>query len=238
MERFLLAGPMLPFTIALGAMAALVLLELIGLMFGAALSHLLDSALPDFEFDLDHDGVPDNGFFAGLSWLHVGVVPLMALIMIAAGAFGLSGLLAQILATRFSGLFLDLLVAVPIALVGMVFGIRSVGGLAAKYLFREDSTAVSDDSFIGRPATIVLGTSKRGQPSQAKLTDQHGQVHYVLVEPLQDDKEFSNGETVILLKRDGARFFVVEDSVDALSALETTSLRVGETPQVIGNGNT
>lgn len=238
MERFLLAGPMLPFTIALGAMAALVLLELIGLMFGAALSHVLDSALPDFDFDVDHDGVPDNSFFAGLNWLNVGSVPLMALIIIASAGFGGTGLLAQWISTRTTGLFMDLALAVPIALVGMIVSMRYVGRLAAKTLFAEHSSAVSEDSFIGRPATIVLGTSKRGQPSQAKLTDQHGQVHYVLVEPLQDEKEFSNGETVILLKRDGARFFVVEDSVDALSALETTSLRVGETPQVIGNGNT
>jgi hypothetical protein len=86
-------------------------------------------------------------------------------------------------------------------------------------VFREDSTAVSHDSLVGLPATITLGATLRGTPSQAKLVDKFGQTHYVLVEPLRETDRFEAGETILLVQRDGHKYLAIENSADMLFSL-------------------
>ena len=53
---------------------------------------------------------------------------------------------------------------------------------------------------IGRTALIILGQAKINFPAQAKVKDQFGQMHYVMVEPEQDET-FQQGQSVILTQR-------------------------------------
>ena len=48
--------------------------------------------------------------------------------------------------------------------------------------------------------------------------DQHGQAHYVMVEPDQDEDSFSAGEAVLLVAEAGPNFRVIRNDNPALSA--------------------
>src|SRR5688572_14732112 len=105
MLEHLLAPQNLPFAVALLITVALGTLELVTTFFGAALSHALDSALPDLDVDADVDmdagadlhaphadvggaGHALSGLARGLDWLHVGRVPALVLLLVALGSFG------------------------------------------------------------------------------------------------------------------------------------------------------
>jgi hypothetical protein len=59
------------------------------------------------------------------------------------------------------------------------------------------------------PALITAGVATLGNPAQAKLRDEHGQPHYVLVEPESAEVELPAGTTVILKRQEGAVFKAV-----------------------------
>ena len=70
-----------------------------------------------------------------------------------------------------------------------------------------------------RRGTILEGTARRGQPARAKVVDQHGQAHYVMVEPHNDSDVVAPGETALLVRRAGPTFFVVPDVSPSLRAI-------------------
>src|SRR5690242_18151505 len=87
MELFFTPGFM-PFTVALGAVGAIGVLELLALLaIGPVMSHL------HVDMDLHVEGSLLTG---ALSWLHVGQVPLMVLVVLFLSGFGLSGAALQL----------------------------------------------------------------------------------------------------------------------------------------------
>lgn len=233
MIAFVLSSGNAPFTTALLVVAGLVILELISLLIGFTLSGLLDNLMPDFDLsvDLDGDGIPDVGPAGHVaSWFHLGDVPVMALVGVWLTGYGLAGWVIQSFAEQYTGSLMNPWIAgIPAALIG--FGAsKLVGSLLVRLGIREETTAVSADSLLGSTAVITLGTATKAQPSQAKLRDKHGQTHYVLVEPIREGDIFANGDSVTLVKRDGAKYYVVGGSVDALLSLGVDDLSEG-TPQ-------
>jgi hypothetical protein len=71
---------------------------------------------------------------------------------------------------------------------------------------QDETTAVSLDSLVGKRGTITVGTARRGSPAQARVKDIHGQSHYVMVEPQEEAHPIAEGETVLLIRRDGHIF--------------------------------
>lgn len=221
MIEFLTAPANMPFTIALCVMAGIAALELITMLLGFALSHLVDSAIPgldhdvDVGLDLDHDGHVSAGEHV-LGWFHVGQVPVLILFVLLLLGFGLVGVTTQWIALNSMGSPLPLAGAIPIALVAGFVVVNLIGGIVKKTVLRDESTAVSAESLVGHSATITLGATTKGTPSQAKLKDKHGQTHYVMVEPMHDDVRYEPGQSVLLVERTGHKYLVIEDSVDAL----------------------
>ena len=178
----------LPFSVALLVMLLIGAVEALGL--GASAVHL------DLHADV-HGGDL-------LGWLGFGRVPLLMLIVLFLAFFGLAGLAVQ----QFAGP-LTLWIAVPAAAAAAL----PLTGLGARGLARvmpqDETTAISLDSLVGRRGTITVGTARRGSPAQARVRDVHGQVHYVMVEPYDDDHAFAEGETVRLDRRDGHIFIAL-----------------------------
>jgi hypothetical protein len=79
--QLFLAPECLPFAIAAVMLAALTGIEVICLLLGFSLGEAIDKALPD-----DHGGV-----LGLLSWLNVGGVPILILIMLFLGIFAMTG---------------------------------------------------------------------------------------------------------------------------------------------------
>lgn len=200
------------FSIALLVMAMIALLEVFGLLFGVAFSEMLDSVLPDFDLDVDVDGIDTPNldgvsvFAQALSWLCVGRVPFLILFAMFLSAFGLTGLIAQHIFQALLGSYLPSLIVGVIAFVAAVPATRQFGLLFSKVMPKEQSDAVSVDTFIGRTAKIIRGEAKVNKPAEAKLIDSKGTTQYILVEPDRLETTFTAGDNVLLVARDGALF--------------------------------
>lgn len=180
----------LPQTIAFTT--ALVLMLLIGLV------QLIGVGVDlDVDADLDADMGGDL-----LSWLGVGRVPLLMLLVLFLGIFGSVGLLGQQAALDWSGDLLTGWTAVPAA--GVVA--LPLTGLAARVLARvlpqDHTTAIVLEELVGRFARVVIGRAALGAPARARVEDRHGQPHYVMVEPDNPGQIFEEGEQVLLVRRE------------------------------------
>jgi membrane protein implicated in regulation of membrane protease activity len=205
MLEIIAAPANLPFSVAL----------LLMLMIGAVEALGLGASAVQVDADIDLDGGGDL-----LGWLGVGRVPLLMLLVVFLAFFGLVGLAIQQLAGPF-----PLWIAAPAAAAAAL----PLTGLGARGLARimpgDETTAVSLDSLVGRRGTITIGTARRGSPAQARVRDVHGQVHYVMVEPYDDNHAFGEGETVRLDRRDGNIFIAlarterIESSFDVAPTL-------------------
>ena len=201
MLEFLLTDANLPFTLALGLMLGIALLEGLGLLAGFDISRSLDDLLFDAEVEMGESEAP--GVLAPLAWLHIGIVPMLMLLVVFLTAFGGMGLVVQGLALRGLGHPLPPAWASGLALLASVPILRVVGS-GLKKLLQDHTRAVSQDAFVGTTGTIVIGTAQAGQPAQARLQDEHGQSHYVMVEPTTPAEVFETGTEVLLVERRGA----------------------------------
>lgn len=185
-----------PFSVALLVMLMIGAVEAVGL--GASAAHI------DLHTDV-HGGDL-------LGWLGVGRVPLLILLVVFLALFGLIGLAIQQLLGP-----LPLWIATPAAVVAAL----PMTGLSARGIARimpgDETTAVSLDSLVGRRGVITIGTARRHSPAQARVKDIHGQVHYVMVEPYDDDHAIGEGETVRLDRRDG-NIFIAVGRTDSLAS--------------------
>jgi hypothetical protein len=194
-------GPELwPFVLAVGLLMLAAVLEGLALLTGASLSHWLDGAVAD-------PGQPDGAIGSTLGWLHIGKVPVIILIIIFLTTFGIVGLAAQLIVKDATGHFMPPLIPAGIAAVAAIGAIRIFGAALGKVIPRDESTAVSDASLVGRVGTIVIGVAKSGRPAEARIHDEHGTPHYVMVEPEGPEEAFEAGASVLLVRHLKGRHF-------------------------------
>jgi membrane protein implicated in regulation of membrane protease activity len=213
-----------PFSIALTIMGLIVALEVVGLLFGAAFSELVDAALPDVDADFDLDGGDAVGKL--LAWLYVGKVPALILLAVFLAAFGLVGLAVQNAAFTAFGAPAPLFIAAPLAFVASMPVTRFVAAAVSRILPREESDAVSAETFIGRIATVIRGEARRGTPAEAKVADGKGLTHYILVEPEDAQSSFREGAEVLLTAQSGAVFRAIINTNLSLSQSATGDAHV------------
>jgi hypothetical protein len=190
-----------PFTLATILLLLVTLIEGAALLAGSTASSWLDSLLPDpwdgMHGPLDH----------WLGWLHVGRVPVLVLVVIFLAAFAVTGFALNMVSTKLLGDYLTPWAAVPLAFVSALPVVRILGAGIAKVVPKDETFAVTLDTLVGRVATIVGGTARRGFPAQAKVVNQHGQTLYVMVEPEPNTRDLEAGESVLLVRQlVGSRF--------------------------------
>lgn len=192
-----------PFAVALAFLLLLLFVQLLGFGdFG-----------PDFDGDVDVDGADAADVVGGLASI-VGLdrLPLVAWLALFCASFGLIGLSLQELLVALIGAPLP---AAAAAVMGVVVGLPATG-LLARPLGRiwphDETTAVSVDELLGRRGTISIGTARRGSPARAQVTDRFGQAHNVMVEPHEDDMSFTEGDEVLLVRRDGETFYAISEN--------------------------
>ncbi len=201
MYEFLILDSNLPFSISLSIMLIFTLLELVGLFIGLNFSSVFDAVFPDFEFE-----AVNSSSYSFLVWLNVGKVPLLILLILFLSVFGTLGLAIQMLVMSLINSALPVFIAVVISMLISLFAVHVIGR-AVEPLFSDQSSAVSKESFVGRIATITLGTAKIGQPAEAKVLDKNGYTHYVLIEPFDDDSDsYVKGDEVVVVKSNGSSY--------------------------------
>jgi hypothetical protein len=219
MIELLTAGQNIPFTVALAVMLVIAVVEGVGALFGVGLSGLFDSFTPEVEvpdIDLDVSQGPPPVFTRVLGWLRVGEVPVLMLLIVFLTVFSIAGLAVQSAARGMLGGFLPAWVAVaPAALVALP-AVRFLASGLASILPGDETDAVAEATFIGRIATIVLGTARVGSPAQARVKDQSGYTHYIMVEPDTADESFAAGTAVLLTEKNGGLFRAIRNVSDAL----------------------
>lgn len=219
MTDFLFASQNLPFAVALAIMALLTLLEFLAIVLAGHTSHVLDGLLPELHLgDVDGSEIAAASFLDRfLGWLHFGQIPVLMLLAIFLLSFGFLGLALQGVLRNALGFMLPGWLAALAVLPLSLPCVRVGGSVLAKIMPRDETQSVSAQSFIGQVATIVLGTARIGSPAQARLKDKHGQSHYVMVEPDQDDEQFEAGDAVLIVSQAGINYRVIRADNAALT---------------------
>ncbi|MDH5388634.1 MAG: YqiJ family protein [Gammaproteobacteria bacterium] len=217
MVDFILVSENVYFSIALTIMFGIAVLEGITILLGFALSSVLDSLLPDFDFEIDvaSELEVQSSLARMLAWLRVGKVPVLMLLVIFLTSFGLIGFAIQAMLQTVTGTLLPAAIAAIPAFILSIPVLRLLGNLIHKYLPNDESSAVSEVSFIGRIATLTLANASKGHPVEAKLKDEHGKTHYVMLEP-DGDFELPVKSKVLIVRKDGAVFKAIENTNSSL----------------------
>lgn len=185
-----------PFGAALAVMVGLSIVEGAGLILAHSPSHILESLMPD---------VPD-GVEGPLGWLHVGKVPLLVLLILFLAGFTVSGYVIQSVSHGLAGSLLPAWLACIPAFLAGISTVNGVGGLLAKIVPGDETSAVSEQTLIGRAGVIVGGHARDGMAAEAKVRDANGRAHYVMVEPDIADQTLDEGTAIVLVRKAGARF--------------------------------
>ena len=231
MIAFFLDTANTPFTVALAVMVAMTIIEIISASLGMGLSEMVDSVIPEFDADIDIDidadadvdvdiagtGGPGDSLVKLLAWFRVGEVPVIMLFIVFLTGFGLSGLSIQFVIAMVTGATIPAVIAVVPALLCSIPVVRVCGGVLGKYMPKDETYAVSEDSFPGMVATLTLGTAEQGKPAEAKLKDNYGQTHYILVEPDNPEERFSQGDQTIIVSKKGAVYKIIAASNAAMT---------------------
>jgi hypothetical protein len=192
-----------PFLVAILVMLVIGTAEGLSLLLGGGLSHHVDSFLAAH---FAHPPDVDTGEGV-LGWLHIGRAPILVLLVVFLTGFAIVGLLLQWSTTSLIGHPVPTLIASGIAAACAVVLVRGVGGAIARAVPKDETSAVSEESFIGRVARLTAESAAAGRPGQAKLTDEHGRTHYLLVEPDRPDVAFARGEALLVVSRASGSVF-------------------------------
>ncbi len=186
----------LPFGVGFGLIVGIALLEGFGMLVSMSPSNLIDDWLPDVAGDGALDRV--------LGWLHVGRVPALVLLLLFLTGYVLFGYSLQMVAQGLFGGYLPGWMAGLLAVPSGMATVRGLGSLIAHIVPRDETSAVSEQSLVGRVGVVTAGVARRGLAAQARVRDALGRSHYLMVEPDLDDEVFEEGAQVLVVRKAGA----------------------------------
>jgi len=156
------------------------------------------------------DGLEASGFMDGLfTLLGIGRVPFLIWLSCLLFVFAVTGVVGQwIIGAALgqplgAGLATLVAGAAALPLNGML--VRPLAYL----LPQDESSAVRLESLVRRDAVIQTGSARVQSPARAEVRDAFGHPHFVMVEPHDPRVELTEGETVLLVRREGQLFFGV-----------------------------
>lgn len=201
---FFFADQNSPFLVTMAITLAIAAIEVLSLTLGLGISDLVDDLLPDF--DADTPEIETSLVGEALGWLNVGRVPLLILLLAFLGVFTAGGYGLQLLARGSFGFLLPAVIAAPAAFAMAVPATRLTSRALARIMPREESYATGDEELIGRVAVVTLGPVTRRTPGKAKVSDAHGNTHFVRVRAAQRGKRFLQNDQVLLVSHRRALF--------------------------------
>jgi len=185
-----------PFGVAFALIVGIALIEGLGMLISLSPSNWLDDLLPDVNGDSGLDRV--------LGWLHLGKVPSLVLLVLFLTGYAVFGYSLQKVAHGMLGFYLPVWLAGLAAIAPGMATVRSLGALIAHIIPRDETSAVSEMSLIGRPGVVSAGAARRGWAAQARVRDTHGRTHYLMVEPDVDEEVFDEGAQILVVRKVGA----------------------------------
>lgn len=139
-----------------------------------------------------------------LGWIGLREAPLILWLAGVAAAFGLAGYGLQLGVAGAFGAPLPALIAALLAVIPGLIGGKIFAAAIARITPRTESAAISRRRLGGRRGVITQGTAAAGRPAECRVTDGHGNTHYIRVVPHKADETIPQGTDVIVLKpKDG-----------------------------------
>lgn len=192
-----------PYLFAIAFVLLIGALEIISLIFGHFLSGALDAHFDHF------DSLTSSNFGQALHFLNIGRIPALIVLCLLAGYFGLFGILIQHSWVTLWQAPMSNLVLGPFCFILSVFAVHYSGKAIAPWLPQDESSAITENEFIGSMAIITGHSAVPGTPCEGKFTDKFGQTHYLLLEP-EEGKEFKKGDKVLIICRLSATRYLAE----------------------------
>ncbi len=215
MIEFWLADENIIFAASGCLLFALIILQIIGVGdFGSDVD--LDA---DLDTDIDTD-ISGPSFIDGLlSVLGLKRLPFMIWLGLFLMLFTISGYLGQQILAAMTGALLPTIIAAPIAATLALF-LSSVLAIPLEQVIpKDETTAVSLDTLVGRFATLEIGKAVQGSSARAKVSDIYGHNHYIMVEPDNAGQTFVTGEKLLLVRREGNVFKAISQGEQHLPHL-------------------
>jgi len=217
MIDYLFAPYNTPFLYAFGFVLIIMVLEVASLLMGAGLSQIVDNLFDATdvgigdagEIDVDVE-IQDNFITKYIAWIKVKNVPLLILCVVFMASFSTVGYVGQSAATRFLGDPIQTWIAVIVSFLISIPLYRSISKFLGQKIFKEETTAISEKTFVGKVIEINTGTARTGLPAEGKYKDKYGQLHYLMVEPEDESDVFEQGSYVKLTKLENSIFKAVK----------------------------
>ncbi len=187
-----------PFGVSLALIVAIALIEGLGMLVSLSPSNLIDHALPELHADTGVDRV--------FGWLHIGKVPALVLLVLFLAGYTLFGYALQMVVRGLFGFYLAAWAAGLLAVPSGLATVRGLGALIAHIIPRDETSAVSELTLVGRAGIVMQGAARRGMAAQVRVRDGFGRTHYLMVEPDVDDEIFEEGAQVLIVRKAGAFF--------------------------------
>jgi|TARA_B110000014_G_C20051236_1_gene546876 hypothetical protein len=201
MLEFFLSDINIGFAIALCSVLALALLEGAGIFLGLSMMNLLDHISPiDLDMEIDTD-LNTGGLTSILGWLCLNRLPLLIWLVLFLTCFGVIGYTLNYILLTYSPFSFPGYITYCLSFILSLFMTHFIGESLSRLLPRNESSAVSNNSFVGLIATITIGTAKHNSPAEASVIDGYKQKHYVLVTPDSANEEFTQGQKVLLVEK-------------------------------------
>lgn len=212
MLGFLFADANSPFAISLALMLIIGIFEGAGAVLGLSFGHLLDSLVPDIaanpEFEVADAG-SNNALSRLLGWLKVGKVPILMLVILFLFAFGSLGYTMNLLAISLLGFMLPAIVGAPMVFLAALPLTRLGASMLQAIMPRDQSSSISLGELIGREAFITLGKASSSQAAEARVKDQHGATHYIMVIAEDGHAPLLPGTPLLLVRRRQNQFVAI-----------------------------
>ncbi|OTG79922.1 hypothetical protein B9T33_10390 [Acinetobacter sp. ANC 5054] len=199
------------FSISLCLMFLFGIFEILLTLLGGGSQGFLDQFLPEdighnAELGVDADG---SAITKVLDWLYLGRVPLFVWLIIFLCIYSLLGFAIQAIFDQITHMMFSAWIIAPACIFLCMPFVRFCAMFIARILPQDETTAIYSEELIGRTATIILGEARQQYPAQAKVQDQHGLTHYILVEPEQNEI-FSQGQSVVLTQKTTVGFQAIQ----------------------------
>lgn len=192
-----------PYFFALTFVALIGIVEIVSLFFGNVISGVIDSHLGHY------DGVASGHLSQFFHYLNFGRVPALVVLCLIAGCFGLSGIFLQQLSVTLLQAPLPNIALIPFCLIFSGISTHYTGKLLGRWLPGDETSAITEDDFIGAMAIITGHSAAPQRPCEGKFKDKFGQVHYLLLEP-EEGKTFQRGDKVLIICRLSASRYLAE----------------------------
>lgn len=208
MIDFLVADQNTLYSFALCLMLFIALLEGVGVLLGLSLFSAIDNIL-SVDVDIDADMQAPGGLTAILGWLCISRLPFLIWLVLFLTTFALTGLSINFASATIANYMVPTLIGSLITLIITIVLVRMFGSKLADILPKNETSAVSSDSFTGAIAQITLGKASINNPTEAVLTDQFNQKHYLLVAPERETDTFTQGDQVVLTRKEQSTWLAI-----------------------------